>query len=75
MTMQIKAIFNKEDNKNNYYNIITICVRKLTANSSFVFIKYIWDLSLNDNIINYIKYYLQKSLNNIDKLCKTAKQY
>ena len=72
MTIQLKVIFNKEENKNNYYNIITIFVRKLTANSSFVFIKYILDYSINDN---YIKFFLNKCLHNIDKLCKTAKKY
>jgi len=78
MTMQIKVIFKNENKKNNYnmnYNVITICLRKLTANSTFVFIKYISDFSLNNSIINYINSFLKKCLNNMDKLGKTAKKF
>ena len=81
MIMQIKVLLNNEINENNNsnnngnFNVITICIRKLTGNSCYLFIKYIWDLPINNNIINYVKYIVQKCLNNIEKLCKTAKQY
>ena len=77
MIMQIKVLLNNKINENNNtnFNVITICIRKLTGNSCFIFIKYIWDLPINNMIINYIKYTVQKCLNNIEKLCKTAKQY
>jgi len=77
MIMQIKVLLNNEINEYNNanFNVITICIRKLTGNSCFIFIKYIWDLPINNMIINYIKYTVQKCLNNIEKLCKTAKQY
>lgn len=77
MIMQIKVLLNNEINENNNanFNVITICIRKLTGNSCYIFIKYIWDLPINNMIINYIKYTVQKCLNNIEKLCKTAKQY
>jgi len=77
MIMHIKVLLNNEINENNNsnFNVITICIRKLTGNSCFIFIKYIWDLPINNMIINYIKYTVQKCLNNIEKLCKTAKQY
>ena len=77
MIMQIKVLLKNEINENNNsnFNVITICIRKLTGNSCYLFIKYIWDLPINNNIINYIKYTVQKCLTNIEKLCKTAKQY
>ena len=77
MIMQLKAIFGNEQDENNspFINVITICIRKLTANSCFMFIKYICDLSLNKNIINFIKSTMPKCLTNIDKLSKTAKHY
>ena len=77
MIMQWKPIFENEQTENNnpFINVITICIRKLTANSCFMFIKCVWDLSLNKNIINYIKSTIPKYLINIDKLSKTAKHY
>ena len=77
MIMQLKIIINNEQKENNnpFINVITICIRKLTANSCFMFIKYIWDFSINDSIINLIKNSMNKCLVNIDKLSKTAKHY
>ena len=77
MLIQIKVLSNGEEieNNNTIFNIITISIRKLTGNSCSMFIKYIWDFSLNVNIINYIKGIIKKCLNNIDKLCKRSKQY
>ena len=78
--IQFKAIINDNDKKNNNIinstnNIITICIRKLTTNSSFIFIKYTWDLSIDENIINSIKNFNKKCIHNIEKLSKTASQY
>ena len=76
MIMQLKILINNEQKENNpFVNVITICIRKLTANSCFMFIKYIWDFSINDSIINLIKNSMNKCLVNIDKLSKTAKHY
>ena len=76
MIMQLKILINNEQKENNpFVNVITICIRKLTANSCFMFIKYIWDFSINDSIINLIKNSMNKCLINIDKLSKTAKHY
>ena len=77
MIMQLKILINNEQKENNnpFVNIITICIRKLTANSCFMFIKYIWDFSINDSIIKLIKNSMNKCLINIDKLSKTAKHY
>ena len=77
MIMQLKAIFGNEQDENNnpFINVITICIRKLTGNSCFMFIKYNWDLPLNKTIVNCIKNAITKCLINIDKLSKTAKHY
>jgi hypothetical protein len=51
MIIQWKNILDNEQKENNinnpFINVITICIRKLTGNSCFMFIKYNWDLSLN----------------------------
>ncbi len=74
--IQYKLIINNNENEsNNDNNIVTICIRKLTTNSSFIFIKYTWNLPLEENLINSIKNFNKKCIHNIEKLCKTAKQY
>ena len=79
MIIQWKNILDNEQKENNinnpFINVITICIRKLTGNSCFMFIKYNWDLSLNKTIVNCIKNAITKCLINIDKLSKTAKHY
>ena len=80
MIIQYKVILNNTDNESNndinsVNNIITICIRKLTTNSSFIFIRCSWDFSLEDNIINSINSFIKKCLYNIEKLSKTSKQY
>ena len=60
MIIQYKVIFNNKDNK--------------TTNSSFIFIKCIWDFSLDESLINSIKNFNEKCLHNIEKLSKTSKQ-
>jgi hypothetical protein len=76
--IQYKAIINNKDDEeindnNSLNNIVTICIRKLTTNSSFILIKCSWDLSLDQNLINSIKSFNKKCLHNIEKLSKTAK--
>ena len=77
MIIQYKVLMNgveiESKNDNTIFNIITICVRKLTTNSSFIYIKYIWDIDIDEKIILSIKTYFQKCLHNIEKLSKTAK--
>ena len=80
MLIQYKVILDNKDNDiindiNSIYNIVTICIRKLTTNSSFIFIKCAWDFPLDENLINSIKNFNQKCLHNIEKLSKTSKQY
>ena len=76
MIIQYKAILNsKENDETNDNNIVTICIRKLTTNSSFILIKYIWDLPLDAKTINLIINFNKKCLHNIEKLCKTSKKY
>ena len=77
MIIQYKVILNNKDNDetNDNNNIITICIRKLTTNSSFILIKYIWDFSLDVKLINSIKNFNKKCLHNIEKLSKTSKKY
>lgn len=60
-------------NDNTIYSIITIYVRKLTTNSSFIYIKYIWDTDIDEKLVMSIKSYFNKCLHNIEKLSKTAK--
>ena len=75
--IQYKAILNNKDNgeNNDNNNIISICIRKLTSNSSFILIKYMWDFSLDEKLINSIKNFNKKCLHNIEKLSKTSKKY
>ena len=80
MLIEYKIILNNKDNENNndvnsQNNIVTICIRKLTTNSSFIFIRCSWDFSLEDSLINSIQNFIKKCLYNIEKLSKTSKQY
>ena len=80
MLIEYKIILNNKDNENNndvnsQNNIVTICIRKLTTNSSFIFIRCSWDFSLEDSLISSIKNFIKKCLYNIEKLSKTSKQY
>ena len=71
-----KNIDTSEINKENQINnIISINMRKLTGNSSFILVKYLWDNSLSENIILMIKRQMKKILDRIGKLCKIAKDY
>ena len=76
LVIQFKVLTNsnKENNEiDNINNIITVIVRKLTENSSFVLIKYGWDFDVPENVILEVKKLLKKSLEKIKKLCETAK--
>ena len=48
-------------------------MRKLTSNSTFILVKFLWDNSLSENIILMIKKLMKKYLDRIEKLCKIAK--
>ena len=54
-------------------NIINLNMRKLTNNSTFILVKFLWDNSLPENIILVIKKLMKKYLDRIGKLCKIAK--
>ena len=76
--IQLKVILNDNDNNNSSNstnNNILICLRKLTTNSTFIFIKYTWDLIIDDNLQDSIKSFNNKCIHNIEKLSKTSKQY
>jgi hypothetical protein len=69
-----KNIDTSEINKENQINnIISINMRKLTSNSTFILVKFLWDNSLSENIILMIKKLMKKNLDRIGKLCKIAK--
>jgi hypothetical protein len=76
--IQLKVILNDNENNNNSNstdNSILICLRKLTTNSTFIFIKYTWDLIIDDNLQDSIKSFNNKCIHNIEKLSKTSKKY
>ena len=78
LSILYKVLFNndniKNDNDNSINNLITIIVRKLTDDHSFILIKYIWDKPLDKNIIFDIKNIFNKILAKIEKLCKISSQ-
>ena len=79
LLLQFKIIFNNNDKEtlndsNSIYNIVSIYIRKLTNNSSFIYMKWTWDNELDVHLINSIKIFCQKCLHNIEKLSKTTKQ-
>ena len=76
--IQYKVISDNNDSKlnidSNMNNILTIYIRKITSNSSFILIKYAWDVFLKEDIIISIKNIINKIIRRIEKLCKIAKQ-
>mgnify|MGYP006873122689 CR=1 FL=1 len=54
-------------------NKISLNMRKLTNNSTFILVKFLWEKSLSENIILIIKKLMKKYLDRIGKLCKIAK--
>lgn len=74
MIIQYKVILDDIIDLNNKDNIITVYIRKITNNSSFILIKYVWNLLFTDKFILVITGFIEKSLNNIKKICKTAKE-
>ena len=77
MVVQFKVISdnNKNNNENdNINNIFTIYIRRLTSTSSFILIKYIWNVSIKEDLILSIKKFINKILIRIEKLCKITKQ-
>jgi hypothetical protein len=67
-------IHNNEDN-NKTNNLFSIIIRKLTSNSSFILVKYSWNLSLDEKLISSIRRYINKIINKIEKLCNKANQF
>ena len=59
---------NDDTNNNSLYNIITINLRKITKNSSFILIKCIFDPEQSDDKGILIKKFLNKFLSRIQKL-------
>jgi hypothetical protein len=77
MVVQFKVISDNNKNKNendNINNIFTIYIRRLTSTSSFILIKYIWNVSIKEDLIISIKKFINKILIKIEKLCKITKQ-
>ena len=75
MIIQYKVLSdNKNNNDNNMNNIITIYLKKLTPNSTFILIKYLWDAPIKEHLILSIKNFINKILMRIEKLSKAAKQ-
>ena len=64
---------NVDNNKTN--NLFSIIIRKLTSNSSFILVKYSWNLSLDEKLISSIRNYINKIIIKIEKLCNKANQY
>lgn len=77
MILQSKILLNnkedKSDESNYLYNLISVQVRKLTSNNSFIFIKCVWNFNLTDSLILEIKKLIKKCLNKIKKLCEMSK--
>ena len=77
MILKLKILLNnKEDecDESNYlYNLISVQVRKLTSNTSFIFIKCVWNFKLTENLILEVKKIIKKCLNKIKKLCEISK--
>lgn len=77
LVVQFKVISDKNKNNNendNINNIFTIYIRRLTSISSFILIKYIWNVSIKEDLIVSIKKFINKILIRIEKLCKITKQ-
>ena len=79
LNIQLK-ILTKNDNEkkeknesDNVYNLITVHIRKITNNSSFIIIKSVWDFDLPENVILEAKKIIKKCLEKIEKLCETGK--
>ena len=78
IVIQYKIYSDNNDNKTNIDNItnnlITINIRKLTQNSFFILIKYVWNVTLKEDIILSIKNFINKIISRIEKICKISKQ-
>ncbi len=76
MFIQFKIIHNNKEivnDSNSIYNLVTFCIRKLTTDSSFIFIRCTWDRELDLNLKNSINIFCKKCLHNLEKLSKTSK--
>ena len=78
MIIQCKLLNNIINNNENNFksnSLLSIIIRKLTSNSSFILIKYSWSLSLDEKLISSIRKYINKIIIKIEKLCNKANQY
>ena len=78
MIIQCKLLNNIINNNENNFksnSLLSIIIRKLTSNSSFILIKYSWSLSLDEKLISSIRKYINKIIIKIEKICNKANQY
>ena len=71
----LNNIINNNGNNSKSNNLFSIIIRKLTCNSSFVLVKYSWNLPLDEKLISTIRNYINKMIIKIEKLCNKANQY
>ena len=71
----LNNIINNNENNSKSNSLLSIIIRKLTSNSSFILIKYSWSLSLDEKLISSIRKYINKIIIKIEKLCNKANQY
>ena len=78
MIIHFKILSNNQETdkneKDSLYNLITINIRKLTNNSSFILIKSIWNIEINENKIIEIKKIMKKTLKKIEKISQISKE-
>ena len=79
LTINIKILKNKENNENNdsntnqIYNAISVCLTKITKNSTFILIKCIFDSNLDENSSKSVKKLLKKIISKLEKLSDISK--
>ena len=79
LTINIKILKNKENNENNdsntnqIYNTISVCLTKITKNSTFILIKCIFDSNLDENSSKSVKKLLKKIISKLEKLSDISK--
>ena len=71
----LNNIINNNENNSKSNSLLSIIIRKLTSNSSFILVKYSWYLSLDEKLISSIRKYINKIIIKIEKLCNKANQY
>jgi len=78
MTIQIKLLMNNKESQTNELNsnyiFMTLEVRKLTNNSTFILHKCFLDFPLPNFVVNSIKKFMKKYIEKIKKLLEIAKE-